>query len=170
MWAGMRGALTTIAAAQTLPADARHRSLLVLAATLVAVGTLLIRGGSLAWLAERLHLTGQSDDSDPVQWDALQRELDLAALESLNDDEAVGRYPADLVEKVRSRAAHFNRSRPGVPAHQSTDPEVTTPFLKLRLRRQRQELIRIRDLGTYPSGMLDAALAQLDADARSGSN
>ena len=102
-----------------------------------------------------------------MQWDALQRELDLAALESLNDDEAVGRYPADLVEKVRGR---LHTSTEADQEFRPTSPqtrEVTTQFLKLRLRlitAQRQELIRIRDLGTYPSGMLDAALAQLDAD------
>jgi CPA1 family monovalent cation:H+ antiporter len=40
-------------------------------------------------------------------------------------------------------------------------------FRQLRLdliAAQRDELLTLRNLGTYPSGMLDAALAQLDAE------
>jgi len=46
LWAGMRGAVT-IAAAQTLPRDFPYRSILVLMASVVAVGTLLIQGFTL---------------------------------------------------------------------------------------------------------------------------
>ncbi|WP_028474341.1 cation:proton antiporter [Nocardioides alkalitolerans] len=46
VWAGMRGAVT-LAAAQTLPADAPDRSLLVFLAFLVATGSLLLQGGTL---------------------------------------------------------------------------------------------------------------------------
>jgi len=58
VWAGMRGAVT-VAAAQTLPEDTPQRSLLVLVATFVAVGTLLVQGSALSWLAGRLGLTGR---------------------------------------------------------------------------------------------------------------
>jgi NhaP-type Na+/H+ or K+/H+ antiporter len=47
VWAGMRGAIT-LAAAQTLPDDAPHRSLLVLIAFIVAATSLLIQGSTLA--------------------------------------------------------------------------------------------------------------------------
>jgi monovalent cation/hydrogen antiporter len=47
VWAGMRGAIT-LAAAQTLPSDAPHRSLLIHIAFTVAAGSLVIQGGSLA--------------------------------------------------------------------------------------------------------------------------
>jgi CPA1 family monovalent cation:H+ antiporter len=46
VWAGMRGAVT-VAAAQTLPQDTPHRSLLVLIAFVVAAMSLLIQGGTL---------------------------------------------------------------------------------------------------------------------------
>lgn len=53
VWAGMRG-VVTIAAAQTLPNDAPVRALLVLIAFIVAVGSLLLQGGTmgpvLRWL------------------------------------------------------------------------------------------------------------------------
>ncbi len=53
VWAGMRGAIT-LAAAQTLPAAAPHRSLLVLIAFVVAAGSLVIQGGTLVPLARVL--------------------------------------------------------------------------------------------------------------------
>lgn len=46
LWCGMRGAIT-LAAAQTLPADTPHRSLLVLIAFIAATASLLIQGLSL---------------------------------------------------------------------------------------------------------------------------
>ena len=163
VWAGMRGAVT-VAAAQTLPSGTEHRSLLVLAAALVAVGTLLVQGGTLGWLAKRLGLTGHSLDSDPVLWAALQRELNRAAMTRLSGE--LDDYPPDLVEKARERL-HLLTSvedfRPDSPANQASMAKYRRLRLKL-IGAQRDELMAIRDLGTYPSGMLDAALAQLDAD------
>ena len=67
VWSGMRGAVT-LAAAQTLPEDAPNRSLLVLIAFLVAGGSLLLQGGTLArvvrWIrpaAEDVVSTGERE-------------------------------------------------------------------------------------------------------------
>lgn len=166
VWAGMRGAVT-IAAAQTLPSGTPHRSLLVLAAALVAVGTLLVQGSTLSWLAGRLGLTGQSGDDDLTQWEALRADLNRAAFSRLTSGELAG-FPPELVEKARERLARNPPSdeddfRPGTPAAR----ERMRRFRALRLEliaAQRDELLSLRDLGTYPSGMLNAALAQLDAE------
>ena len=53
----MRGAIT-LAAAQTLPEDTPGRSLLILVAFLVATGSLLLQGGTLAPLISRLEPAG----------------------------------------------------------------------------------------------------------------
>ena len=165
VWAGMRGAVT-IAAAQTLPSGTPHRSLLVLAAALVAVGTLLVQGSTLGWLADRLGLTGHTSDEDPEQWEALQAELNRAAFARLTSGELQS-FPPELVEKARERLARTPHDdddfRPGSPAAR----ERMRTFRQLRLdliAAQRDELLTLRNLGTYPSGMLDAALAQLDAE------
>ncbi len=164
VWAGMRGAVT-VAAAQTLPSGTPHRSLLVLAAALVAVGTLLVQGGTVGWLVKRLHLTGHAPESDPVQWEALQGELNEAALGRLSDE--LDGYPSELVERVRERVRRTYGAgedfRPDSPVNRESMAKFRTLRLKL-IAAQRDELMAIRDLGTYPSGMLDAALAQLDAD------
>lgn len=53
VWAGMRGAVT-VAAAQTLPADAPHRPLLVFVAFAVATLSLLVQGGTVGPLVKLL--------------------------------------------------------------------------------------------------------------------
>src|SRR6476469_5821339 len=72
-WAGMRG-VVTLAAALLLPAETRHRDVLVLIAVVVTVGTLLIQGTTLPGLARRLGVRGP----DPRE-DALQAATVLAA-------------------------------------------------------------------------------------------
>jgi CPA1 family monovalent cation:H+ antiporter len=156
VWAGMRGAVT-IAAAQTLPSDAPHRSLVILVATLVAVGTLVIQGLTLAPLAKRLGLTEGHTTTDPAQWDALQAELDAAALDHLveNGNERA----AALVEKMKARLDHASEES-------GEDRPDASTFASLRLQvieAQRAKLLKLRDVGTYPSSMMDDALAQLDA-------
>ena len=156
VWAGMRGAVT-IAAAQSLPSAAPHRSLVILVATMVAIGTLLIQGLTLQALAKRLGLTEGATTADPAQWDALQAELDAAALDDLvknGNPEA-----ASLVKKVRAR---LEQSRDeGGDARPSS---ATFTAIRLQvLEAQRGKLLALRDVGTYPSAMMDDALAQLDA-------
>lgn len=156
VWAGMRGAVT-IAAAQTLPAGAPHRSLVILVATLVAVGTLVIQGLTPAPLAKRLGLTEGRATADPAQWDALQAELDAAALDHLvrHGDE----QSAALVEKLKARLEHAS-------GESSDDRPDASTFASVRLQvieAQRAKLLTLRDVGNYPSAMMDDALAQLDA-------
>lgn len=152
VWAGMRGALT-IAAAQTLPAGTAHRSLIILAATIVAVGTLVIQGLTLAGLAKRLGVTSKENNGDPRQWRALQKELDAAALESL--PEPSNADTAKLLSKVRERLHQTTRN--------GTLEARARQFRVAAIEAQRTRLIELRRLGTYPSVMLDDALAQLDA-------
>jgi CPA1 family monovalent cation:H+ antiporter len=166
VWAGMRGAVT-IAAAQTLPSGTEHRSLLILAATFVAVGTLLVQGSTLGWLARRLGLTGRAPEGDAGQWSALMEELNRAAFDRLTSGELAG-FPPELVDKARERIAKASLSqeedfRPDSAATRERMERFRTLRLEL-IAAQRDALLDIRDLGAYPSAMLDAALSQLDAE------
>lgn len=152
VWAGMRGALT-IAAAQTLPAGTAFRSLIILAATIVAVGTLVIQGLTLAGLAKRLGVTGDENGSDPKLWRQLQSELDAAALESL--PEPSNADAARLLSKVRERLHQTTRN--GAVEARARELRVAA------IEAQRNRMLELRRLGIYPSVMLDDALAQLDA-------
>jgi CPA1 family monovalent cation:H+ antiporter len=76
-WAGMRG-VVTLAAAQTLPFNTPHRSLIILIAFIVAAGALLLQGGTLSWVVKALGLAGQ-DTTPEGEWARLQDELAQAA-------------------------------------------------------------------------------------------
>ena len=58
-WAGMRG-VVTLAAALTLPEETPLRAELVVIALVVTVGTLLLQGSTLPWLARRLDVRGRT--------------------------------------------------------------------------------------------------------------
>jgi len=155
-WAGMRGAVT-LAAAQSLPADVPHRSLLVLVAFVVAAGTLAVQGGTLPWLLRRLHLTGTDEEAARAERAELDAAVRAALADHLGDlrrEDGTPFPPADL-EIAR-----------GI-AQRTPEPERAADLRALRLaivRRQRAELLRLRDVGEYSSAALDAALEQLDAD------
>ena len=71
VWAGMRGAVT-VAAAQLLPAETPHRSLLVFIAFAVAALSLLVQGGTIGLLVARLFPGGASK----AEADARDADLD----------------------------------------------------------------------------------------------
>jgi CPA1 family monovalent cation:H+ antiporter len=83
VWAGMRG-VVTLAAAQSLDLSVPHRSLLILIAFTVAAGSMLLQGGTLAWVARALKLAGK--DATPAGERAdLDHILGEAALAALHD-------------------------------------------------------------------------------------
>ena len=65
VWAGMRGAIT-LAAAQTLPTTAPHRSFLLLVAMLVAAGSLTLQGLTLQALVRMVRpaMAGPADEEE----------------------------------------------------------------------------------------------------------
>ncbi|MGC4153042.1 MAG: cation:proton antiporter [Propionicimonas sp.] len=164
VWAGMRGAVT-LAAAQTLPRATEHRSLLVLIAFVVASGTLVIQGATLSRLATRLGLTGQTA-ADPAQRLALQAELNRAALTQLEggltrpDGSAYSEQTLAAMRRILTKLTADTTPDENSAAHHAD-------VLALRLAvldAQRAALLELRDLGSYPSGLLDDMLTQLDAD------
>ena len=159
VWAGMRGAVT-VAAAQTLPVGTPSRSLLVLVATFVAVGTLVIQGSTLSWLAKRLGLNGLDAEESESQWTSLQNELSRAALARLDA------YPEKIADTVRERLTRRTQSEDD-PYGNAMQRVRLQQYLSLRLdliSAERDELLSVRRTGSYSSAMLDAALSQLDAE------
>jgi CPA1 family monovalent cation:H+ antiporter len=164
VWAGMRGAVT-LAAAQSLNRDIPQRAILVLIAFTVAAGTLLIQGGSLGWVARRLGLAHQShpDDDTPA---ALRADLVGAASARLDDPELrrPDGQPFSAGTLAAARTVLDGIGRDG-PAAETPAERAERRALRIQLlNAQRDELLRIRDLGTYPFGVLEDALNQIDAD------
>ncbi len=173
VWAGMRGAVT-LAAAQTLPASVPgnpgyHRALLVLVAFLVAAGSLLLQGGTLSWLVSRLGLGERDPRAIEVEQLQLVAELSAPAA-TLCDDPSLRRSTGDefdpqVVASVRREAVRV------VDNHGlgSDGPVLDRldQYNELRrrvLQTQRDELLRLRDIGSYSSEALDGVLEVLDAD------
>ncbi len=167
VWAGMRGAVT-LAAAQSLPADTPQRSLLVLIAFVVAAGTLMVQGSTLGGLVRLLGLTGRDVEADQ----ASARELRFALLTQVNDrlarDELTRVDGSAFDPETLAWARRFLSTITVDPKDRESEGEdLRTVRGELRLaviELQRAELLRLRDLGTYPSAVLEETLSQLDAD------
>ncbi|HEY5978949.1 MAG TPA: sodium:proton antiporter [Microlunatus sp.] len=167
VWAGMRGAVT-LAAAQSLPAGTPQRSLLVLIAFVVAAGTLMVQGSTLGWLVRLLGLTGRDHDADQAAALELRSELMTPVIERLARDEFT------KVDGAKFAPATLAWARAVLPTitvdpkeREAEGEDMRTERGALRLavlELQRAELLRIRDIGTYPSAVLEDTLTQLDAD------
>jgi len=134
VWAGMRGAIT-LAAAQTLPADAPHRSLLVFIAFTVAATSLVVQGGSLSAFVRWIKPATADDDARVDERTRL-----LALLENAAQDASAAQEPAvaaSLSPKARALAV------------------VTA---------QRAALLDARNVGAFSSESIAHALMNLDAD------
>lgn len=175
VWAGMRGAIT-LAAAQSLPPQTPQRSLLVLAAFVVAAGTLLVQGGTLGWLTRRLGLAGAGHGGGPDEQAALRAEMVRVAVDRVSSPDLArpdgSPYSESTLSFMRRRSWPTAEGEPGGTGTGDEQPGVAPPpaqvaeFRDLRrdlVRTQRRELLRIRDVGTYGSAALETALNQLDA-------
>ncbi|MCL2802758.1 MAG: sodium:proton antiporter [Micrococcales bacterium] len=163
--AGMRGAIT-LAAAQSLPNGTPNRSLLILTSFVVAAGTLLIQGGTLSTLVKALIVEPRDTKADEVLARHLDVELNQAALKQLDSGKwhhADGTaYSEESFARARS-ILETNLDAKRVRPRRQRSHELAALRLEI-LEAQRAELLRIRDVGSYPGELLTAKLAQLDAD------
>jgi CPA1 family monovalent cation:H+ antiporter len=164
-WAGMRG-VVTLAAALTLPEETPLRAQLVVIALVVTVGTLLLQGSTLPWLARTLDVRGP----DPRE-DALQEATVLGATTGagLRLIEADPQADHATVESIRDQAtARVNRSweRLGTlgPGDDETPSEARARVRTEMIQEERAELLRIRDRGGVDHEVLTSVLGQLDAE------
>ncbi len=174
VWAGMRG-VVTLAAAQTLPEtvtgnDDYHRALLVLIAFIVAAGSLFLQGGSLGWVVRHLGLASEDAGAARAERQQLVAELaGTAAAECARDDltRADGSaYDPGVVDLVRRESVRIVDEN-GFDLVPGTENTRYDQYRELRIRvirAQRDELLRIRDVGTYSADALGDVLEYLDAD------
>jgi CPA1 family monovalent cation:H+ antiporter len=161
--AGMRGAIT-LAAAQSLPADTPHRSMLILTAFVVAAGTLLLQGGTLTPVVKALKLPQRDPGADFELGRTLDERLSQAALEGL--ESGSWRRPNGTEFSRQSVTAARRMVKAAIRIEESSsDDTIESSELRLEIiDTERAELLRIRDLGTFPSNMLENRLLELDAE------
>ncbi len=119
----MRG-VVTLAAAFVLPPEVPERSVLVLIAMVVTVGTLLVQGTTLPWLARRLRVRGPDPREDALAEATILQTAVSAGLRAL---EAIPEIDPDTARTVRERAAaraNMAWERLGRGARTSTRPRA----------------------------------------------
>ena len=140
VWAGMRGAVT-VAAAQTLAEDTPKRPVLVLVAFTVAAVSLLLQGGTIGPIVQRLMLP--ADQAAAEEQSAAERDSIFALLREAS--ESVPGAPDLTGERTQ---ATFEAAR----AHRLAVIDA-----------QRSALLDARDNGTFDADVLASALDGLDA-------
>lgn len=169
VWAGMRG-VVTVAAAQTLPSDTPGRSLLVLIAYLVAIGSLAIQGGTMSWALTLLKPARAATPEElAVESAGLTEVLDAAVEDEREHLRAVrqkskGRRAAEADDRADPRTLSptddhgFPVSSEASAADEDRDHRIAL------IKAEREALLDVRALGAFSSASLAAALAQLDAE------
>lgn len=95
VWAGMRGAVT-VAAAQTLPHDTPHRSMLILIAFVVAAVSLLAQGGTLKWAIRTVKPRPEPEAAMQAERQRLTELLQDAAGAARAEADEAGREASEL--------------------------------------------------------------------------
>lgn len=157
VWAGMRGAVT-VAAAQTLPVDTTSRSLLVLIAFLVAVGSLMVQGLTLGPLVRLLGVQPDDGEIDAERADLHKR------LRAVVEDDLQVRYATEpeRYKRVRDVVVRSEDSEDGTM--RSVGRAEFVMLRQAMIDAQRGELLALRDEGSFGAQVLTEALARLDAE------
>jgi CPA1 family monovalent cation:H+ antiporter len=170
-WAGMRG-VVTLAAAFAIPATTATqrgmpgRDVVLFAAFVITVGTLLLQGLTLPALIRRLHVRDKGAQRDVLDEAAVKQaaaEAALGRLDDLSDDST----PSHVTEQLRTWAQHRSNGaweRLGRPEDEIGEaPSVA--FTRLRremLTAERETFVRFRDMGRIDEGILRDMLRELD--------
>ena len=164
-WAGMRG-VVTLAAALTLPPTTPHRALLVTVAMVVTVGTLLVQGATLPWLARRLGVRGPDPREDALQEASILQSSVAAGLSALEKCEDVEPQMMDLLRERAENRTNIVWERLGQGREDGREPPSET-YRRLRmvmLQAERRELLRLRDARSADHEVLSHVMAQLDVE------
>ena len=163
-WAGMRG-VVTLAAAFVIPEDTPHREVLLLMAFSVVIGTLVIQGSSLPWLARRLRVPGPDPAEDALARATLLQQASKAALHRLDEleyDDSQG-----VVELIRQRLDQRNFAaweRLSTVADRESPSDLYARIRLSLLESERTKVLKIRDSGQVASEVVADVLALLDVE------
>ncbi|KYH43008.1 Na+/H+ antiporter [Branchiibius sp. NY16-3462-2] len=167
-WAGMRG-VVTLAAAFLLPEQTPQREALIFIALFVTIGTLIIHGFSLSWVARTLHLHGPDPREDALQLAQIMQAATQAGDKRL-EHELTGStdVPENVVEALRRQnenRANLAWEQLGRPDHDTDTP--TEEYRRLRLSMldaERTKVLKMRDNALADHALLANVLEQLDIE------
>ena len=164
-WAGMRG-VVTLAAALTLPEETPLRAQLVVIALVVTVGTLLLQGSTLPWLARTLDVRGPDPREDALQEATVLGATTGAGLRLIEADAAADEATVDAIRVQATNRVNRSWERLGTlgPGDDETPSEARARVRTEMIQEERAELLRIRDRGGVDHEVLTSVLGQLDAE------
>ena len=167
-WAGMRG-VVSLAAAFALTADFPQRDLLLFITFVVVFGTLVLQGLTLPWVIRRLGVVGRESYTDRLaEAGAQHRALraGLARLDELLVEEPTP--PEDVVHKLRTYAEHrSNGAWERIGGSNSSFETPSASYRRLRtamLQAERDEFVRLRDVGELDDEVLRSVVRDLDLE------
>ena len=164
-WAGMRG-VVTLAAALTLPQETPLRPVLVLIALVVTVGTLLLQGATLPWLARAVDVRGPDPREDALVEATVLGNAVAAGLRTIEADPAADQETLALIRTQST--ARVNRVWERLGTLGEGDSETPSEaYRRMRVQMisaERSELLRIRSGGRVDHEVLATVMAQLDAE------
>ena len=166
-WAGMRG-VVTLAGALLLPATTPERDVLVLIAVTVTVGTLLIQGTTLPWLARRLDVRGPDVREDALQAASVMQlaaRAGLDRLDHLDGDDAVAPSTSELLRDRSTDRVNqmWERLGPNEGGNETPSDQYRRGRLEM-LDAERGLVLRVRDEGRAEHEVLRVVLNALDME------
>jgi Na+/H+ antiporter len=161
-WTGMRG-VVTLAAVFLLPKNTPEREVLVLIAFVVTVGTLLIQGLTLPWLVRVLKVAGPDAQEDHLQEATALQAVTDAGMAYL-DTEMGDDVSEPVMHRLRERATDRTNA---VWERLGGNETPSAQYARIRgemIKHERDELLRIRELGTVDQSVLSLVMNSLDVE------
>ena len=161
-WTGMRG-VVTLAAVFLLPTDTPEREVLVLMAFVVTVGTLLIQGLTIPAFVRWLKVPGPDAQEDHLQEATVLQSVTDAGMAYL-DDEVHDNVSDAVMHRLRERAIDRTNA---VWERLGGAETPSAQYSRIRgemIKRERDELLRIRKLGTVDQVVLAQVMNALDVE------
>lgn len=163
-WAGMRG-VVTLAAALLLP-ETPVRAVLILIAVVVTIGTLLIQGTTLPWVAHRLGVRGPDPREDALQAATVLQAATRSGLDVLAQMPDVDESTKDMLRERASDRVNQLWERLG-PRGLDGAETPSTQYRRARLtmlEAERGEVLRLRNEGRADDVVLRTVLGALDLE------
>ena len=166
-WTGMRG-VVSLAAAAAVPDSVQGKDLILLLASTITVGTLLVQGTTLPWLIRKLGVRGDEEMADALAEAQATHTATLAGLDRLNelaDAEETG-APDHVVERLRALTEHRANSIWERLGRQDLESPASA-YRRLRremLTAEREVYVTTRDKGEIDDEVLRRVLNELDLE------
>ena len=161
-WTGMRG-VVTLAAVFLLPEDTPEREVLVLMAFVVTVGTLLIQGLTIPAFVRWLKVPGPDVQEDHLQEATVLQSVTDAGMAYLDAEVHDGVSDA-VMHRLRERAIDRTNAVWERLGGSETPSAQYTRIRSEMIKRERDELLRIRKLGTVDQTVLAQVMNALDVE------